>query len=113
MKSVSKDLCRAAAVACVITAISTAVLVTSFKAEISSPIQRLSSLVSYVAAPGALLGVVLAILATGNYGTRGTFIVTFAAIFNLIFYGLVAFGGIRLFLYFASKTKRNPTKQKA
>jgi hypothetical protein len=78
------------------TAISTAALITSVEAGVSSPIQRLSSVVSYLGAPGALSGVVLAVLATGNYGSHGTFILTIAALVNLMLYALAIFGVIRL-----------------
>lgn len=92
-----KDWCWAASVAFTISAISTAALIASVKAEISSPIQRLSGVVSYLGAPGALTGVVLAILTTGSYGSSGTFILTIAALVNLSLYTLGVFGAIRLF----------------
>ena len=38
----------------------------------------------------------LAILATGNYGSHGTFILTIAALVNLMLYALAIFGAIRL-----------------
>lgn len=97
MNQARKDLCWAASVAFTITAISTAALIASVKAEISSPIQRLSSVVSYLGAPGALTGVVLAILTTGSYGSSGTFNLTIAALVNLPLYTLGVFGAIRLF----------------
>ena len=92
-----KDWCWAASVAFTISAISTAALIESVKAEISSPIQRLSGVVSYLGAPGALTGVVLAILTTGSYGSCGPFILTIAALVNLPLYTLGVFGAIRLF----------------
>lgn len=92
-----KDWSWAFAIACTITAVSTVALITSVKVEPSSPIQNLSSVVSYLGAPGALSGVVLALLITGSYGAHGTFVLTVAALVNLILYTLGIFGAIRLF----------------
>jgi hypothetical protein len=97
MNQARKDWSWAASIACTITAISTAALITSLEAEVSSLIQRLSSVVSYLGAPGALSGVVLAELTTGSYGTRGTLVLTIAALVNLMLYTLGFFGAIRLF----------------
>ena len=96
MNQAHKDWSWAALIASAITAISTAALITSVKAEVSSPIQTLSSVVSYLGAPGVLSGVLLAILATGSYGTHSTFILTIAALVNLMLYTLGVFGAIRL-----------------
>ena len=97
MNQARKDWCWATSVASTITAISAAAVIASVKAEISSPIQRPSSVVTYLGAPGALTGVVLAILTTGSYGSSGTFILTIAALVNLPLYTLGVFGAIRLF----------------
>ena len=42
----------------------------------------------------------MAILTTGSYGSRGTFIITIAALVDLPRYTLGLFGAIRLFLAF-------------
>jgi hypothetical protein len=97
MSHASKDWFLAASIAGTLTAISTAALITSVEAEVSSPIQRLSSVVSYLGAPGAVSGVMLAVLLTGSYGGSGTFIIIVAALVNLAFYTLGIFGVIRLF----------------
>jgi hypothetical protein len=101
-----KDWLWAASIACTITVISTAALITSVEAEVYSPLERLSSVVSYLGAPGALSGVVLALLTTGSYGTRGTFILTIAALVNLMFYTLAVLGAIRLFRAVGGRVNR-------
>jgi hypothetical protein len=96
MNQACKDWFWAGSIACAITAISTAALITSVEAEVSSPIQRVSSAVSYLGAPGTLSGIVLVVLTTGSYGSRGAFIVAIAASVNVMLYTLAILGTIRL-----------------
>ena len=96
MNQAGKDWAWAGSVGCTLTAISTLALATSFKIGNSPPIQSLSSVVSYLAAPGALSGVLLAVLTTGSYGGSGTLILTVAVLVNLPLYTLLVFGAVRL-----------------
>jgi hypothetical protein len=96
MSQASKDWFLAALIACTFTVISTAALIVSVKAEVSSPIQRLSSVVSYLGTPGAVSAAILAVLTTGSYGGSGTSIIIVAALVNLAVYTLGIFGAIRL-----------------
>jgi hypothetical protein len=97
MNQASKDWTWAASIACTLTAISTAALITSVEADVSSPIQRLSSMVSHLGAPGAVSGAVLAVLLTGSYGGSGKFIVIIASLVNLALYTIGIYGAVRLF----------------
>ena len=97
MSQAGKHWAWAAGISGVIAAISTVALVASQKADLYSPIQSMASVVSYLGAPGALTGVVLAVLVTGNYGGHGFFILAIAAFVNLTFYTLVIFSATRLF----------------
>jgi hypothetical protein len=90
MSQAGKDWAWAAGIGCAMSAISTAALV-------ASPTSDLIRVASYLGAPGALTGIVLSVLATGSYGGRGTFILTIAAVVNLMAYTIVIFGARRLF----------------
>ena len=89
MSQAGKDLAWAAGVGSAITAISTVTLM-------ASPGSEIIRVVSYLGAPGALTGVLLSVLLWGSYGGRGTFILAFAAIINLMLYTLVVYAAIRL-----------------
>lgn len=90
MSQAGKDWAWAVGIGGAITAISTVALMLS-------PADETIRIVSYLGAPGGLTGMVLAVLLTGSYGGRGTFILSIAAIVNLTLYTLVIRGAIRLF----------------
>jgi hypothetical protein len=90
MSQAGKDWAWAAGIGGAITAISTVAL-------LASPADEIIRIISYLGAPGDLSGVLLAVLLTGSYGGRGTFILSIAAIVNLMLYTLVCCGAIRLF----------------
>jgi hypothetical protein len=79
MNQAGKDWAWAASIAATVTAISTAALIASVQLEVSSSIQRLSRVLSYLGAPGALSGVALALLTLGSYGGSGALILTVGA----------------------------------
>src|SRR3979490_238738 len=97
MNQAGKDWAWAASIAATITAISTAAVIASVQLEVTSSIQRLSSVLSYLGAPGALSGVALALLTLGSYGGSGAIILTVGALVNLVLYTLGILGAIRLF----------------
>jgi membrane associated rhomboid family serine protease len=84
----------------VFTIVSTAAIIMSLKAPVSSPIQKLSAEMSYLGAPGAICGMLLSVLLTGGYGRNGTFVIAIAALVNLILYTIFAFIAIWLFRAF-------------
>ena len=90
MRQAGRDWAWAVGIGGAITAISTVALMLS-------PADETIRIVSYLGAPGGLTGMVLAVLLTGSYGGRGTFILSIAAIVNLTLYALVIRGAIRLF----------------
>jgi len=92
----SKDWVLAGWIASTLTAVSTAALITSVEAEVSSPIQKASSILSYLGAPGAVSGALLAVLTKSSYGGSGTFIIIVASLVNLTLYTIGIFGVIRL-----------------
>lgn len=97
MSRTGKDWAWATRISCVITAISTVALVASQRAPFYSLLQEMGSAVSWLGAPGALTGLVLAVLLNGSYGGSGTFILIIAAFVNLTLYTLVIFSATRLF----------------